>query len=149
MEVLIPTRHGLGKLFKVKTSTVERCRNPGSGGPCIVSQLVKAAVNKQNHADGVSTVVAAVCSSVRQGTHTLSPPFCVADALTVGRFVAVPTAKLMIHDVNKTQRLEWARQYMLLDIAYMYIDETAIQLHVHRCYSCHKHGDRATKAKAR
>ena len=47
----------------------------------------------------------------------------------------------MIREVNKSKRLEWAREYLHDDFSdVMWTDETTVQLESHKCYCCRKQG---------
>ena len=114
----------------------------------MITSEVKAIVEAQMRADDETTAVQ-LCALLRSKGYSLSLSTILRSRRSLGWTFRGSAYCQLIREANKAKRLDWAWQYVheaeteFLDVVYM--DETSIQMEMHRQFSSRKCGEPARK----
>ena len=139
------SRKGISNFLKRYRSTGTIARRPGSGRPTKVTEEVKRVVEEQMRVDDETTAYQLHQLLTSKG-YGLSLRTILRCRTALGWTFRGSSYCQLIRDVNKTKRLEWAREFVseaesgFEDV--IWTDEATVQLETHRRFCCRKRGER-------
>ena len=144
-EGMSASRKGIANFLKRYRSTGTIARRPGSGRPTKVTEEVKRIVEEQMRVDDETTAYQLHQLLTSKG-YGLSLRTILRCRTALGWTFRGSSYCQLIREVNKTKRLEWARQFVseassgFEDV--IWTDEATVQLETHRRFCCRKRGER-------
>ena len=141
-EGIIVSRRGVGKVITRYYLSGNISRRPDSGRPSKITAEIKRIVDLQMEANNETTAVQMHAHLVKTG-HNLSLATILRCCSSLGWTFRGSAYCQLIRDVNKTKRLEWAKENLggkFEDV--IFSGECSIQLETHWRFCCRKQGQR-------
>ena len=122
-----------------RTNTV--CRMPGSVRPSKATDQAVLSLEEELMQKDNETTALQLHHHLEKNGVSISLPTVLRSRQKLGWTFRGTHYCQMIREVNKSKRLEWAREYLHDDFNdVVWTDEMTVQLDSHKCYCCRKQG---------